>query len=170
MTPDSEKIIAAAQAAMEPWAYGREFIRITPGHEPESRAHMSGAQERVVTWATGTSASGIDLCAQWIERVFAAAGIWYVTVNAQQIYDWYCPLTDLAQLKVGMVVAVPSHPHSMSGRALGHVGLYVGDATIMDCLGGRVRTAPLEAWLAVYGVMSEPRWGWLFSVDLSVCE
>lgn len=164
------QIIAAAREAVAAWPYGQRTWDIKPGHEPQTLDGAGPAQQRVVTWARQTSASGIDLCAEWIERVFAAAGLFYCEVNAQDIYERYCGLTELDQLKVGMVVAVPAHPHSMSGRSLGHVGLYVGDGLVMDCLGGRVRTAPVEAWLTIYGALCEPRWGWLFSIDLAECR
>jgi len=170
---DAERIRRINQAAIEAsatWTYGRRPYHVSAENRPQRLCDASPAQRRVAYWAARTTASGVNLCAQWIERVYAAAGVWYCTVDAEKIYEWYCPLTELPDLKVGMAVAVPSHPHSMSGRVLGHVGLYVGDDLIADCMGAKVRHAPLEAWLNVYGTMSEPRWGWLFSVDLSTCS
>ena len=65
-----------------------------------------------------------------------------------------------------MIVAVPVHPYGAGGRSWGHVGYYVGDGCVRHCSNGRVATAPLDVWLSVYGVMAEPRWGWLGGIAL----
>ena len=53
------------------------------------------------------------------------------------------------------------------GWDYGHVGLYVGDNVVMDCVDGCVRRVPLELWLSSYGVASEPRWGWIGAISLA---
>lgn len=108
-----------------------------------------------------------DLCAFWVEQVFWQAGVGCFWGDACDLYNWWCPTGDLAQLKVGMIVAVPSHPHGMAGRTLGHVGIYVGDGHLRDCVGATVRTTYLLPWLDWYGASSEPRWGWIGGVDLT---
>ena len=66
-----------------------------------------------------------------------------------------------------MIVAVPSHPFSAQGLAQGHVGVYLGDEEVMDAVGEDVRKVPLTLWLSTYGLISEPRWGWLGSIGLA---
>jgi hypothetical protein len=36
----------------------------------------------------------------------------------------------------------------------------------MDSVDGTLRKVPLELWLCAYGLMAEPRWGWLGSMGL----
>lgn len=127
----------------------------------------SPLQKRFVACAHGTPAPGDDLCASWVEQAFSRLGLGVVLGNARELCDRYCHHTDTAKLKVGMVVAVTRHPFTAQGRAHGHVGLYVGDGMIMDCVAGTVRKVPLELWLSAYGLMANPRWGWLGSIGLT---
>lgn len=48
----------------------------------------------------------------------------------------------------------------------GHVGLYAGDGVVEDCAASQARRVPLDLWLSTYGVVAEPRWGWLAFIDL----
>jgi cell wall-associated NlpC family hydrolase len=58
-----------------------------------------------------------------------------------------------------MIIAVPYHNWTSSGRIYGHVGIYIGDGLVMDSL-YYVRTVSLDAWIAEYSGMAEVRWGW----------
>lgn len=139
------------------------------GPLPQRLALANHLQMRVVDTAKATPAPdpSQDLCAFWVEQVFWRAGLGCYWGDACDLYNWWCPLSDLGELKVGMIVAVPSHPHGMAGRALGHVGIYLGDEHLRDCLAGTVRTVHLLQWLDWYGAACEPRWGWLGGVALA---
>lgn len=147
--------------------WGQPAIRrIECGHEPERTMDATPLQRRLVACAHGTPSPGHDLCASWVEQSFSRLGLGVVLGNARELYDWYCIHTDTGLLKVGMIVAVGAHPYTASGPHLGHVGLYIGDNGVMDCASDTLRTVPLELWLSAYGLMCEPRWGWLGSIGL----
>lgn len=147
--------------------WGRPALRRIPnGHEPQRIMDASALQRRFGACAHATPSPGPDLCASWIEQAFSRLGLGVVLGNAAELYGSYCHYDDLADLKVGMVIAVPTHPFSAQGRAHGHVGLYVGDDMVMDSVDGAVRKVPLSLWLSAYGLMADPRWGWLGSIGL----
>ena len=101
-----------------------------------------------------------------VELAYARLGRGIFSGHARDLYERYCASDDLAELKVGMIVAVPETPYSAGGLRYGHVGLYAGDGVVMDCAASRVRRVPLDLWLSTYGVMAEPHWGWLALIDL----
>ena len=140
--------------------------RIGEGHEPQRLMDASALQRRFTACAYGTPSPGVGLCASWVEQAFSRLGLGVVLGNAAQLYDGYCHYTDTADLKVGMIVAVPSHPFSAQGLVQGHVGVYLGDEEVMDAVGEDVRKVPLTLWLSAYGLMTQPRWGWLGSIGL----
>lgn len=135
---------------------------------PQALMDATARQRRLVEVAHAEPACGDDACAAWVENVFSALELGFVCGHARDLCNRHCALTELADLKVGMAVAVGEHPYSAAGRKHGHVGLYVGDGAVMDCVEGRVRRAPLDAWLSTYGVMCAPRWGWLGGIDLGL--
>lgn len=135
---------------------------------PQALMDATARQRRLVEVAHAEPACGDDACAAWVENVFSALELGFVCGHARDLCDRFCAFTELADLKVGMAVAVGEHPYSAAGRKYGHVGLYVGDGAVMDCVEGRVRRAPLDAWLSTYGVMCAPRWGWLGGIDLGL--
>ena len=57
-------------------------------------------------------------------------------------------------------LASPTHPHTSAGRIYGHVGIYVGNGTVMDNV-GFIRSIGVDEWIAYYGVTVTPRWGWI---------
>lgn len=147
--------------------WGMPLIRhVGAGHEPQRTADATALQKRLVACAYGTPAPGADLCASWVEQAFSRLGLGVVLGSARELCDSYCARTDTADLKVGMIVATTAHPYSAAGLAHGHVGLYVGDDKVRDCVAEGVRTVPLELWLSAYGVMADPRWGWLGGIGL----
>lgn len=135
---------------------------------PQALMDATARQRRLVEVAHAEPACGDDACAAWVENVFSTLELGFVCGHARDLCDRFCALTELADLKVGMAVAVGEHPYSAAGRKYGHVGLYVGDGAAMDCVEGCVRRAPLDAWLSTYGVMYAPRWGWLGGIDLGL--
>lgn len=147
--------------------WGREMpFVVAPGHEPQRLMDAGVLQRRLVECAHGTPSPGEGLCASWVEQAFSRLGLGVVLGNAAEIYNGYCNRTDTIDLKVGMVVSVPAHPFTAQGLACGHVGLYAGDDMMMDAVGETVRKVPLELWLSTYGLMAEPRWGWLGTIRL----
>lgn len=141
--------------------------RVGAAHEPQRVMDASALQRRLVACAHATPSPGDDQCALWVERVFSRLGLGIVTGDAREIWQGYCHHTRTEDLLVGMVVAVRAHPFSAAGKVHGHVGLYVGDGMVMDAVGTEVRKVPLELWLSAYGLMGEPRWGWLGGIGLT---
>ncbi len=135
-----------------------------PGNGQSSGA-AGGSQQRVVQCAYSTPSPGMGLCAKWVSLVFQNAGLGYVGGNADDMYANYCTSSNKANLKVGMIIAVPSHPHTAAGRIYGHVGIYVGDNTVRDNI-GYVRTINVDSWISYYGPTSTPRWGWASGINL----
>ena len=71
----------------------------------------------------------------------------------------YCHSTDRNELKVGMVLAVTSHPHTIMGYIYGHIAIYIGDGKVMDNV-GVIRTKTLDEWVSHYGASEPVKWGW----------
>ena len=133
---------------------------------PEMLTAATARQTRLVELAYAVPQTGDDACAAWIEAIWARLGVGIITGHARDLYERYCVSSNPAELKVGMIVAVPEVPYSAGGVRHGHVGLYAGDNMVMDCAASQVRRVPLDLWLSTYGVMHEPRWGWLALIDL----
>lgn len=142
------------------------FRAVLPGHEPERLMDATQPQRNLVACSYATPWTSGNACAEWIERAYARQGYGVVQGDAYRLFQDFCSRTDTAQLKVGMIVGVGRHPFGANGLCYGHVGLYVGDGLVRDSADERLRTSPLEAWLSVYGVMEQPRWGWLGGVAL----
>jgi hypothetical protein len=85
--------------------------------------------------------------------------------DAVDMYNNWCTTGDYADLRVGMIVAVATHPHSDAGLQYGHIGFYVGDHHVMDNV-GVIRTVDLSSWLEYYGPTSAPKWGWTSNQSL----
>jgi uncharacterized protein YjdB len=124
-------------------------------------ATMNSAQACVRNSAFSTPATPGGYCALWVSNVVANAGYGYYSGDACDLYRWYCHSSDPKQLKIGMIIAVSSHPHTRAGSVYGHVGIYIGDGFIRDSVYGYVRQIAVKDWLAYYGVTVTPRWGWL---------
>lgn len=71
--------------------------------------------------------------------------------NTCDDYWWYCNKGNISDLKVGMIIAVPSHTHGYLASIYGHVCIYIGDGKVMDSAGcGEIRIKDLYEWLAYY--------------------
>jgi hypothetical protein len=148
--------------------WGRPALRlIEPGHEPQALMDASALQRRFLACAHGTPCTGQDLCASWVEQAFSRLGLGVVLGSAADLYNGYCHYDDTADLKVGMIVATSAHPFTAQGLHHGHVGVYAGDGMVMDSVETGVRKVPLHLWLSAYGLMEDPRWGWLGSMGLT---
>lgn len=147
--------------------YGQPAWRgIIAGHEPQTLDDATVAQRNVVVRAHATPALAGEHCAGWVEAVMASYGLRLYAGDARELYERYCTSAETAELKVAMIVAVPSAPYTDAAARFGHIGLYVGGGEIMDCTEGKVRKLPLELWISNYGVAAEPRWGWYGDVAL----
>lgn len=134
-------------------------------HEPEQEP-STDLQRRIVEAARVTPSPGGGLCAMWVSQVFSRAGLGYPEGNACDMFWQWCSRSDLRELKVGMIVAIPSHTHTYLGGIYGHVCIYIGGGMIMDNV-GYVRTMPLNDWLEYYTTTYSPKWGWCNNQPLS---
>ncbi|MGN0076081.1 MAG: hypothetical protein ACI38Z_03805 [Parafannyhessea sp.] len=142
-------------------------LRLGPGSEPERLLDATRGQRSVIAHAKGMPWSGANSCAAWVEDVFVWSGMGREEGDARELYERHCTLTDPAELRVGMIVAVPTCPYSTEALRHGHVALYVGDGMVMDSADRGVRTVPLALWYEAYGVTAEPRWGWMRGIPLA---
>ena len=127
-------------------------------HDPQQKAETQ-AQRSIVQAAYATPSPGGGLCAMWVSQVYSRAGLGYPDGNACDMFWNYCSSSNLYDLKVGMIIAVPSHMHTYLGGIYGHVCIYVGNDTVIDNV-GYVRTMPLIEWLDYYTTTHSPKWGW----------
>lgn len=159
----AEEAAAAAAAEAERAANSGGGTTSIPGTGQASAG--AGAQQRIVDSAYSTPSPGAGLCAWWVSDVFTNAGFGTVWGNADDMYAAYCTSSNKANLKVGMIIAVPSHPHTAAGAIYGHVGIYVGNNTVRDNV-GYIRDINVDQWIADYGVTTTPRWGWALGINL----
>lgn len=140
---------------------------ISAGSEPQALDNATVAQRNVVVHAHATPALAGEHCAGWVEAVFASCGLRLYAGDARELYERYCHESNTSRLLVGMIVAVSAAPYTDAAARFGHIGLYAGDAQVMDCAGSQVRKLPLDLWLSNYGVQTQPRWGWYGDVALA---
>lgn len=125
----------------------------------------SGSLAAVINACYSTPSPGVSLCAAWVTNVFANAGVGSFWGNADDMYYAWCG-TSTANIQPGMIVAVNSSPSSYAGRIYGHIGIYLGNGTVMDNV-GYVRTTTLSYWVSYYSALATPLCGWLGGVVLS---
>ena len=130
-----------------------------------SQASGKGSAAKVVAACQSTPSPGLGLCAGWCSNVMINAGYGFVPGNANDMYANYCHSSNRADLKPGMAVAVSTHPHTSAGRIYGHIGMYIGNGTMMDNI-GYIRTISVDEWCSFYGETVTPRWGWLNNIVL----
>lgn len=120
---------------------------------------VSSKGAAIVAASTGIGSPGAGLCAMWVSQVYAAAGCGYPGGNANDMYYHYCISSDKSRLEPGMVIAVPSHPHTSAGQTYGHIGIYIGNGMVRQNI-GYINTQSLDSWISYYGATFTPRWGW----------
>lgn len=128
-------------------------------------ADANGAQRRLVDIAYSTPTPGANLCSEWISRVFNAAGYGYAYGDACDMFWSYCHDSNRANLKDGMIIAVPSHSHNWAGSMWGHIAIYIGDGKVIENI-GRVNVRGLNDWVNYYGTTYTPLWGWYRNIAL----
>lgn len=124
-------------------------------------ASATDKQKRIVDACRTTPSRGQGWCAAWVTDVYKRAGAGYPTGNACDMYYAYCKYSSKSDLKVGMLVASPSHSHNgdWAGKTYGHVGIYIGDNKVMQNI-GPITTQDLDSWIAYYGNTHTVKWGW----------
>lgn len=128
---------------------------------------MNASQARVRNSAFSTPATPGGYCAMWVTNVVSNAGYGHYSGDACDLYRSYCTSSDLKQLKVGMIIAVSTHPHTYAGSIYGHVGIYIGNGLMRDSVYGYVRQISVKDWIAYYGATVRPKWGWLGNIKLA---
>ncbi|MDO4537906.1 MAG: hypothetical protein Q4B54_07075 [Coriobacteriales bacterium] len=129
-------------------------------------ANLSARQQAIISSCDTTEWPGPGLCATWVNDVFQNAGEEAVWGDACDMARNWCTTNDITQLKPGMIVAVPSHPHTYLGGIYGHVGIYVGNNIVRDSGSYEVRHVSLGTWLAFYGGSEPVKWGWANGINL----
>ena len=139
---------------------------ISPMLLGEPLALANPMQKKIVDQSRQVPSPGPGLCSEWIAQVYERAGFRNVHTDACDYYWDFCKYTDYSQLKVGMVIAVPSHIHTYMGRIYGHVCIYIGNNQVMDNV-GHIRTLDMGYWLDYYSTTYKPKWGWYDNVPLA---
>ena len=150
----TRKGAAAPGSTISPILLGEPFALANP------------MQKKIVDLSRQVPSPGPGLCSEWIAQVYERAGFRNVHTDACDYYWDFCKYTDYSQLKVGMVIAVPSHIHTYMGRIYGHVCIYIGNNQVMDNV-GHIRTLDMGYWLDYYSTTYKPKWGWYDNVPLA---
>lgn len=128
-------------------------------------------QKNIADAAKRTPNAGAGYCATWTSNVYENAGLTRPGGNGNtQLgnqgtganYSSKRATTDLSQIKVGMLVSAQFGSDSPAGNKYGHVGVYIGDGKVMDCI-GYVRTISLTDWVRENGrgwVVCGYPWDW----------
>ena len=132
--------------------------------EPERSARTS-FQSQIVSRSYNVPSPGVGLCSEWVSEVFYPVLGSYPNGDACDMFWNWCHSRDISQLKVGMIVAVPTHTHTNAGARWGHIAIYVGNGMVMDNI-GYVRTTSLAWWLNYYHTTATPQWGWVLNTPL----
>lgn len=169
----------AAQKAEEQAAATSQIDESTPAEEtpalPQEESDegsyvspgtATGSAAAVIASCMSTPSPGLGLCAGWCSNVMINAGYGFVPGNANDMYADFCHSSNRADIRPGMAVAVSTHPHTSAGRIYGHIGMYVGNGTVMDNV-GFIRSISLDEWCSFYGQTVSARWGWLNNIVLT---
>lgn len=132
--------------------------------EPERSAHTS-SQSQIVGRCYNVPSPGVGLCSECVSEVFYPVLGSYPNGDACDMFWNWCHSRDISQLKVGMIVAVPTHTHTNAGARWGHIAIYVGNGMVMDNI-GYIRTTSLAWWLNYYHTTATPQWGWVLNTPL----
>ena len=124
-----------------------------------SNATASQKGAAIVSATNRVGSPGLGYCAMWVSQVYQAAGLGYPGGNANNMYYNFCSSSNKSTLEPGMIIAVPSHPHTVAGRIYGHVGIYIGNGMVKHNI-GPITTQSLDSWISFYGTTYTPRWGW----------
>lgn len=132
--------------------------------EPE-RSACTFLQSQIISRCYSVSSPGAGLCSEWVSEVFYPVLGSYPNGDACDMFWNWCQSRDISQLKVGMIVAVPTHTHTNAGARWGHIAIYIGNGMVMDNI-GYIRTTSLAWWLNYYHTTATPQWGWVLNTPL----
>lgn len=132
--------------------------------EPE-RSACTSLQSQIISRCYSVSSPGVGLCSEWVSEVFYPVLGSYPNGDACDMFWNWCQSRDISQLKVGMIVAVPTHTHTNAGARWGHIAIYIGNGMVMDNI-GYIRTTSLAWWLNHYHTTATPQWGWVLNTPL----
>ncbi len=116
--------------------------------------------QRIVDACYTTPTTKEGACAMWVSDVIENAGFTRPGGDACNFYWNYCTSDNIADLKPGMVIAVPSNSSGYMGETYGHVGIYIGDGNVISSV-GYIRTESLDSfrsWNETNGFKC--KWGW----------
>lgn len=156
---NSDKGLVLDHGAYDSWRFDATIASGQP------YADANAAQRRLVDIAYSVPSPGYNLCSEWISRVFNAAGYGYADGDACDMFWAYCHDSNRANLKVGMIIAVPSHTNTWAGSIWGHIAIYIGDGKVIENI-GRVNVRGLDDWVNYYGTTYTPLWGWYRNIAL----
>lgn len=156
---NSDKGLVLDSGASDSWRFDATIASGQP------YADANAAQRRLVDIAYSVPSPGYNLCSEWISRVFDAAGYGYADGDACDMFWAYCHDSNRANLKVGMIIAVPSHSNTWAGSIWGHIAIYIGDGKVIENI-GRVNVRGLDDWVNFYGTTYTPLWGWYRNIAL----
>ena len=156
----------------------------------KSEGTLSEEQKNIINVTYSTPATAAGLCAAWVLNILSQLGITYDYLtslrpsiysyaytsgltNAEYAYDmgfnandfwaYVCTSDDLKDLKPGMIVATRSS-YTDLGSQFGHIGMYVGDNTVISSIGYLETTTVAEFYQKYnntsYG--STMRWGFMY--------
>ena len=126
----------------------------------------NGSLSSVLSACSSTPSPGYGYCAAWVTNVFQNAGVGYFGGNACDMYASWCGSSNRGDLQPGMIIAVSSHNLDAAGRIYGHVGVYVGNGTVMDTI-GYIRSTSIDSRISTFSGVVPARWGWLGGVVLA---
>ena len=152
----AEEQLAKIQAETQQAAAEVEHVRI--------RTEQTQRAQPVVDATYNTPTTGSGWCASWVSHCYSAAGFSGVNGNACDMYWKYCSSSNRDDIIAGMIIAVPSHPHTSAGMRYGHCGILIerdGQLWVRHNI-GNIEETPFQEWIDYYGITCTPKWGWGF--------
>lgn len=144
---------------------GEYFFNAAGAWVDPERSACTSFQSQIVSRCYNVPSPGVGLCSEWVSEVFYPVLGSYPNGDACDMFWNWCHSRDISQLKVGMIVAVPTHTHTNAGARWGHIAIYVGNGMVMDNI-GYIRTTSLAWWLNYYHTTATPLWGWVLNTPL----
>lgn len=124
-----------------------------------SRWRQPDMQRQLVAACSAVPTPGPGLCSEWVALVFNRIGQGQLLPNndydADDMFYAYCGLDNLSELRVGMIIAVPSHTHTYAGSSWGHICIYVGTTPLWTTSPHSHDAARRMAQLLHYDLFSE---------------
>lgn len=153
------EILAAAEEEKRQREAAAKAAAAAQGGTTVDFSNMSEKSAAIVSCTYTVGSPGGGLCAMWVSMVYQAAGLGYPGGNANNMYANFCTSSDKSDLVPGMIIAVSTHSGTVMGQIYGHVGIYIGDGVVRHNIGS-IATDSLDDWIAEYGTLVTPRWGW----------